>query len=372
MEQFGKRFNMNFFEKVKPLIYKIDPETAHNIVELIFKTARRCPLFFNPLISKNFILDERLRQNIWGLDFKNPVGVAAGFDKNATMIQAWPALGFGWGEIGAVTVRPQVGNEKPRSWRWPEFEAIQNAYGFNNDGVDVIKERLKKIYPFVLPIGANIGKNKDTPEERAIEDYKILVNELKDVVDFFVVNISSPNTPGLRKLLNAEFIQNLFNELKKSTNKPILIKFSPDMEDEDIRNLANLSVIYGADGIIVTNTTVNYDLIDTPIKKGGISGKPLAKRSYEVLRIVASEVFGKVPIVSVGGIDSAKEAYKRIKAGASLLQIYSGIIYKGPNLIKDINEGLIKLLEEDGFSHISEAIGADIPKRLELKDNNAS
>ena len=360
------------FEIIKPLIYKTDPEFAHNAVEFIFKTARRCPLFFNPLISKNFVLDERLKQTIWGLDFKNPIGVAAGFDKNATMIQAWPSMGFGWGEVGAITVRAQEGNEKPRSWRHIEYEAIQNAYGFNNDGVNVIRERLKKIYPFVLPIGANIGKNKDTPEEKAIEDYKILVEELKDTVDFFVINISSPNTPGLRDLLNAEFISNLFNELKKLTNKPILIKFSPDMKDEDIINLANLSVMYGADGIIVTNTTINYDLINTPIKRGGISGKPLAKRSYEVLRIVANEVFGKVPIISVGGIDSAEEAYKRIKAGASLLQIYTAIIYKGPGIVGEINRGLIKLLQKDGFNHISEAIGVDIPKKLTLKENNAS
>jgi dihydroorotate dehydrogenase len=313
-----------------------------------------------------------LKQKIWNLEFKNPVGVAAGFDKNATMIPAWPVLGFGWGEIGAVTPKPQPGNPKPRAWRWPEFEAIQNAYGFNNEGVEVIKKRLSKIYPFVLPIGANIGKNKKTPEVEAIEDYKILVNELKDVVDFFVVNISSPNTPGLRELLNAEFISKLFNELKEITSKPILIKFSPDMEDEDIINLANLSVINGADGIIVTNTTVNYDLIDTPVKKGGISGKPLAKRSFEVLKIVASQVFGKVPIISVGGIDSAKEAYKRIRAGASLLQIYTAIIYKGPSVVRDINKGLIELLKKDGFSHISEAIGADIPKKIEKKEINAS
>ncbi len=360
------------FEKIKPLIYKTDPETAHNIVEAVFKTARRCPLFFNHLINKNFVNSPELRQKIWGLEFKNPVGVAAGFDKNATMIPAWPVMGFGWGEIGAVTPKPQPGNEKPRSWRWVEHEAVQNAYGFNNDGVEVIKKSLQKIYPFILPIGANIGKNKTTPEENAIEDYKILVKELKDVVDFFVINISSPNTPGLRNLLNAEFISKLFAELKGITSKPVLMKFSPDMEDETIRELANLSVLYGCDGIIVTNTTVNYELIDTPVKKGGISGKPLAKRSYEVLKIVANEVFGKVPIVSVGGIDSAEEAYKRIKAGASLLQIYTAIIYKGPGIVKEINEGMIKLLKNDGYTHISEAIGADIPKKLEIKDNNAS
>jgi len=366
----GELKNKKLFEIIKPLIYKIEPESAHIIVETILKTARRCPLFFNPLIKKNFIDDEILNQKIWNLEFKNPIGVAAGFDKNATMISAWPALGFGWGEVGAITPLPQEGNERPRAWRHIEYEAIQNAYGFNNDGAEVIKKRLSKIFPFILPIGANIGKNKVTPEDKAIEDYKILVKELNEVVDFFVINISSPNTPNLRNLLNEEFIINLFKELKPLTKKPILIKFSPDMKDEDIINLANISVISGADGIIATNTTINYDLINTPIKKGGISGKPLAKRSYEVLRIIASEVFGKVPIISVGGIDSAKEAYKRIKMGANLIQVYSAIIYKGPGIIRDINKGLIELLKKDGFNHISEAIGIDIPKRL--KDKNAS
>ena len=355
------------FDMLKPLIYKIEPETAHNIVETILKTSRRCPLFFNHLTEKNFIDNEILNQKIWGLNFKNPVGVAAGFDKNATMVNAWSALGFGWGEVGAITPRPQPGNEKPRSWRHIEHQAIQNAYGFNNDGVDTIKQRLKKIYPFVLPIGANIGKNKTT--ENAIEDYKILVKELKDVVDFFVINISSPNTPGLRDLLNREFIENLFTTLKALTEKPILIKFSPDMENEMIYNLAKDSVEFGADGIIATNTTINYDLINSPIKRGGISGKPLAERSFEVLKIVASAVFGKVPIISVGGIDSAEEAYKRIRAGATLLQLYTAIIYKGPNVVGDINRGLIELLEKDGFKHISEAIGVDIPKQLEVKED---
>ncbi len=351
---------MSFFEKIKPLIYKTDPELAHNLAELALSTARRCPLFFNPLIQRNFINDPILKQEIWSLEFKNPIGVAAGFDKHAKMIPAWPVLGFGWGEIGAVTPKPQPGNEKPRAWRHIEYQAVQNAYGFNNEGVEVMKERLSKIHPFILPIGANIGKNKTTPEDRAIEDYKILVKELNDVVDFFVVNISSPNTPGLRDLLNETFISTLFKELKTLTQKPILIKFSPDMQDDMIRNLANLSVENKADGIIVTNTTVNYDLVNSPIKKGGISGKPLAKRSYEVLQIVAKEVFSKVPIVSVGGIDSAQEAYKRIKAGASLLQIYTAIVYKGPFVARDINLGLIELLKKDGFSHISEAVGADL------------
>jgi len=295
------------------------------------------------------------------------VGVGAGFDKNATMVNAWPALGFGWGEVGAITPKPQSGNEKPRVWRHIEYEAVQNAYGFNNDGVDVIKERLSKIHPFILPIGANIGKNKTTDEEKAIEDYKILVKELNSVVDMFIINVSSPNTPGLRDLLNEEFINTIFKELKELTKKPILIKFSPDMEDEFIRDLANISVDAGADGIIATNTTINYDLINTPIKKGGISGKPLANRSFEVLKIIANEVFNKVPIISIGGIDSADEAYKRIRYGASLIQIYTAIIYKGPSIVREINLGLIERLKRDGFNHISEAIGVDIPKKIEFK-----
>ena len=355
------------FDLLKPIIYKIDPENAHKIVETILKTSRRCPLFFNPLIKSNFIDDKMLNQSIWGLDFKNPVGVGAGFDKNATMVNAWPALGFGWGEVGAITPKPQSGNEKPRVWRHIEYEAVQNAYGFNNDGVDVIKERLSKIHPFILPIGANIGKNKTTDEEKAIEDYKILVKELNSVVDMFIINVSSPNTPGLRDLLNEEFINTIFKELKELTKKPILIKFSPDMEDEFIRDLANISVDAGADGIIATNTTINYDLINTPIKKGGISGKPLANRSFEVLKIIANEVFNKVPIISIGGIDSADEAYKRIRYGASLIQIYTAIIYKGPSIVREINLGLIERLKRDGFNHISEAIGVDIPKKIEFK-----
>jgi len=358
MEHYGRRYKM--FELIKPIIYKIDPETAHNIVETIFKTTRRCPLFFNHLIEKNFINSPILNQKIWNLEFKNPIGVAAGFDKNATMIPAWLVMGFGWGEVGAITPKPQEGNEKPRVWRHVEYEAIQNAFGFNNDGVEIIKKRLEKIYPFVIPIGANIGKNKTTKEEDAIEDYKILVKELNEVVDFFVINISSPNTPGLRDLLNEDFIKTLLIELKKLTKKPILIKLSPDMDNSDIEKITSFSIEYNVDGIVATNTTINYDLINSPIKKGGISGKPLAKRSFEVLQIVAKIAFNKVPIVSVGGIDSAEEAYKRIRAGASLLQLYTAIIYKGPSIVKKINLGLIELLKRDGFNNISEAVGADL------------
>ena len=350
------------YKYIKPLLLKLDPEKAHHITETILQTARRCPLFFNWMSEKYFVNDERLHQKIWGLEFKHPVGTAGGFDKNAKMIQALPSLGFAWGEIGAVTPKPQAGNEKPRVWRHIEEEALQNAFGFNNDGVEVIAERLQKIYPFILPIGANIGKNKTTSEENAIEDYKILVKKLNDKIDFFVVNVSSPNTPNLRDLLNEEFISNLFIELKKLTNKPILIKLSPDMDIKLAVNVAKTAVENGADGVIATNTSVDYSLVKNPQNRGGISGKVIKEKSYKMFVALSKELFNKTILISVGGIDTAEEAYKRIKAGASLIQVFTAFIYNGPELIKEINEGLIELMKKDGYNHISEAIGADIDK----------
>jgi dihydroorotate dehydrogenase len=350
------------YEKIRPILFKINPENAHHLAEIALSTARRCPLFFNWMSEKYFIENEKLHQKIWGLDFKHPVGTAGGFDKNATMIQALPSLGFAWGELGAVTPKPQPGNEKPRVWRHIKEESLQNAFGFNNDGVEVIAERLEKIYPFILPLCMNIGKNKTTPEYKAIEDYKILVEKLKDKVDFFIVNVSSPNTPNLRKLLNEEFISNLFIELKKLTNKPILMKLSPDMDIEFAVNIAKIAVANGADGIVATNTTVDYSLVKNPQDRGGISGKALKEKSYNMLTSLAKELFGKTVLISVGGIDSAEEAYKRIKAGASLIQIFTAFIYHGPKLIKEINEGILELIAKEGYNHISEAIGADIEK----------
>jgi len=347
------------YKLLKPILMKMDPEKAHNLAEMALKTARRCPLFFNWMTKEYFVNNEKLTQKIWDLEFKHPIGSAGGFDKNAKIIQALPSLGFSWGEVGAITPKPQSGNEKPRVWRHTEEEAIQNAFGFNNDGVEEIAQRLEEIYPFILPLGANIGKNKTTSEENAINDYKILVEKLRDKVDFFVINISSPNTPNLRDLLNREFIENIFKELKALTSKPILIKFSPDMEIEDVKNLARISVDSGCDGIIATNTTIDYSVVKNPQNRGGISGKVLKEKSFKVFEAIAKEVYGETILISVGGIDSADEAYKRIKAGASLIQIYSAFLYNGPELLRDINEELIKLLEKDGFNHISEAVGYD-------------
>lgn len=356
------------YKIIKPILMKTDPETAHNIVEKFLKTARRCPLFFNWMTKEYFINNEKLNQKIWGLEFKNPIGSAGGFDKNANIVQALPSFGFAWGEVGAITPQPQAGNEKPRVWRHIEEESIQNAFGFNNNGVWEISQRLEKIYPFILPIGANIGKNKATSEKDAINDYKALVEKLRDKVDFFVINVSSPNTPNLRDLLNKEFIENIFKELKALTSKPILIKFSPDMELEDVRNLARISVDSGCDGIIATNTTIDYSVVKQPIQKGGISGKALKEKSFKVFEAISKEVFGETILISVGGIDSAQEAYKRIKAGANLIQVYSAFLYNGPEIIKEINEKIIEFLENDGFNCIEEAIGYDRKNPLQDED----
>jgi dihydroorotate dehydrogenase len=231
--------------------------------------------------------------------------------------------------------------------------------GFNNKGSYFMLQNLKKLYFFDYPIGINIGKNKITPENEALDDYETLFKAFKNYGDYIVINISSPNTPGLRDLQNEAFIKAIFKMGKEITSKPILLKIAPDMEIEDAIILCNTAVEAGASGIIATNTTIDYSLTPHAKDFGGISGKLLKEKSYKLFQALGKELYGKTLLISVGGIDSAQEAYNRIKAGASLVQVYSMLIYKGPSFIKEINEGIIKLLQKDGYKHISEAIGAD-------------
>lgn len=348
------------YEQIKKLFFKLSPENAHNVAEFAFKNGGRfCPFLISELAKRYFVIDSRLEQNILGTTFLNPIGLAAGFDKNATMIKMLTALGFGHIEFGTVTPKPQLGNAKPRLFRHIEQESLQNAMGFNNQGMEKVKARVEKLYPFATPLGANIGKNKTTAPEDALDDYKSLINGFKEISDYIVINISSPNTPGLRDLQNDEFIKELFTMASNETSKAVLLKIAPDLEVKDAIDICNTALKHGASGIVATNTTIDYSLLPNPQSFGGISGKVLEKKSSALFEELAREFFGKTTLISVGGIDSADIAYKRIKMGASLVQIYSSFIFKGPKLAHDISQGILALMDKDGFTHISEAIGAD-------------
>ena len=347
------------YENLKKIFFKLEPETAHTIAGLGLRAASHCPTLLRYFKAKFFVSHDMLEQNFFGRTFRNPVGLGAGFDKNGQYITSMPTLGFGFTEIGTVTPRPQEGNEKPRLFRLVEDHSIQNAMGFNNKGSHYMLQRLKKLYFFDYPIGINIGKNKITAESEALNDYETLFKAFKDYGDYIVINISSPNTPGLRDLQNENFINAIFKMGKEITTQPIFLKIAPDMEAKDAVTLCKVSVKAGAAGIIATNTTIDYSLTPHAKDFGGISGALLTEKSYTLFRAIGKELYGKTILISVGGIDSAEEAYRRIKAGASLVQVYSMLIYKGPSLIKEINEGLVGLLKKDGYSHISEAIGAD-------------
>ncbi len=347
------------FESIKNILFRFDPETAHHIAETAFELATFCPPCLKTLKKRFLVEDKRLTQTLFGKTFNNPLGLAAGFDKNATMTKTLHALGFGHVEVGTVTPRPQIGNPRPRLFRYPKYEALQNAMGFNNDGAEVIAARLKRIYPADFPIGVNIGKNKTTPESDALKDYKILIETFKDLADYLVINISSPNTPGLRDLQNETFIKELFAMANDLTQTPILLKIAPDMSESQAVDLTATAVEAGASGIIATNTSIDYSLLKGAKDFGGISGKVIKEKSFAIFDAFAKELFGKCVLISVGGIDSAEEAYRRIRAGANLVQLYTAFIYGGPPLLRSINEGLLQLLQKDGFDTISQAIGAD-------------
>lgn len=354
---------MLHYQNLRQFIFRLDPEVAHSIVEFVCAFAPKIPALL-PFVSKKFCFDDSiLFQEIDGMRFYNPVGLAAGFDKNATMLESLCALGFSHLELGAVTPLAQSGNEKPRLWRHINEESIQNAMGFNNDGANAVSMRLDKCYPFVLPLGVNIGKNKLTSQENAIKDYTALARIFEKNTDYLSVNISSPNTPNLRDLQNETFVKELFLALCEIYKKPIYLKLSPDLSIESALSLVECAIDNGAKGIIATNTTLDYSLVVNSKEKGGISGKVLAPKAREMLKQIALTLKAskcKTTLISVGGITNAQEAYTRIRLGANLVQVFSAMIFEGPSLVKNINKGLKEYLERDGFNHISEAIGVDL------------
>jgi len=347
------------YNNVKKILFKFEPETAHSMAGMGLNILSFVSPLLNHYKNKYQNNSKILNQTIFGIEFKNPVGLAAGFDKNGEYIKSIEALGFGYTEIGTITPKAQDGNPKPRLFRLVEDNSIQNAMGFNNKGSDFMFAKIKADHKSKYPVGVNIGKNKLTSEDDALNDYEYLLKLFSNSGDYVVINISSPNTPGLRDLQNEKFITNLFTIAKDITQKPIFLKIAPDMSKQDAIDLCGFAIDAGADGIIATNTTIDYSLTPNAKDFGGISGELLKEKSFKLFEAIAKVYYGKTILISVGGIDSAEEAYKRIKAGASLIQIYSMLIYKGPQLIKDINDGLVELLADDGFDNISKAVGAD-------------
>jgi dihydroorotate dehydrogenase len=344
---------------LRRLLFRLDAETSHGIGMAALRTAQALPGMTAALARRNLMRADALRQTLFGREFPNPVGLAAGFDKDAVAVRALPALGFGFVEVGTVTPLPQPGNPRPRLFRHPAEHSLQNALGFNNGGMEAMRRRLARLHPFVLPLGVNLGKNKATPPERALDDYETLIRGLHDLCDYLVVNLSSPNTPGLRDLQNEAFVRSLLGLAAEITRKPVLVKISPDLTPEQAVALSETAVEAGAAGIIATNTTVDYSLIPAAQDFGGISGQVLREKSFRILEAVAKALFGRTVLISVGGIDSGAEAYRRLRAGASLVQIYTALIYEGPSLPRRINEELLRLMERDGVKTIGEVIGAD-------------
>ena len=333
---------------ILPILFLFDPEKVHNFTFLFFKISLNLP-FIGFIIRKIYSVEnKKLHKKIFGLKFNNPVGLAAGFDKNAKLYNELNCFGFGFIEIGTVTPEPQKGNPKKRLFRLVDDKGIINRMGFNNDGMHKITTRLKKNKNVL--IGGNIGKNKSTPNNQAVNDYLLCFNYLHDFVDYFVVNVSSPNTPNLRELQNKDPLIDILKSLKdenikKQKPKPILLKISPDLSKNNLSDIVDIILSLKIDGIIATNTTIQRNNLKSKNinESGGLSGKPISERSNEVIRYISEKAKGSIPIIGAGGIHSAQDAIDKINAGADLVQIYTGFIYEGPSLVKSINKALVQM-----------------------------
>lgn len=335
---------------VRPLLFHFDPEAVHYFTFNFLKIVCKIPgvKFLMLFLYSN--REKKLERELFGIKFQSPVGLAAGFDKDAKLIDELACFGFGFIEIGTLTPKPQLGNNKPRLFRLPKDQGLINRMGFNNSGVSLAVNRLKKRKSNVI-IGGNIGKNKVTSNENAFDDYKICFEELYPYVDYFVVNVSSPNTPGLRELQEKEPLKKLLAGVKqlslaKPKPKPILLKIAPDLTDTQLSEIVEILIETKTDGVIATNTTISRDGLATDVNEikqignGGLSGKPLAERSNEVISFLRVRLEKNYPIIGVGGVMSVNDALEKIKAGADLIQIYTGFVYQGPAFVKKINSAL--------------------------------
>ncbi|MBD2872808.1 quinone-dependent dihydroorotate dehydrogenase [Paenibacillus arenilitoris] len=363
---------MLYSSLLKPIFFRMDPEKAHHLVIDGLSAGGKLP-GLNGLMHAMYGVAEspELATELFGLKFPHPVGLAAGLDKNGKATDGFSSIGLGFAEVGTVTPKGQAGNELPRLFRLPPDEALINRMGFNNDGTAAMAERLSKRRIHRIPIAVNIGKNKVTPNEQAHEDYRTCIRDLYTYGDFFVVNISSPNTPDLRDLQHGEELRNLLGAVMEEMGaqaaksgkraKPVLVKIAPDMTDEQLELTVATIMTSGVSGIIATNTTLSREGLRHPSagEAGGLSGKPLRDRSTEVVRAVYRQTGGQLPIIGSGGIFTARDAYDKIRAGASLVEIYTALIYKGPGLLRELTDGLMQCLRQDGYRNISEAVGAD-------------
>ena len=366
---------------IRPFLFtlvKTDPEWLHgqsiHVLDWLSTTSySQRNSWLNSYLKNHLCLyDTRLEQNLSGVNFSNPVGLAAGFDKDGVGAAIWPSFGFGFAELGTVTYHGQPGNPRPRLFRLPRDQAVINRMGFNNSGAAAMATRLQPFYqekPWSIPIGVNLGKSKVTPLEAAATDYLASFRLLKDLGDYFVVNVSSPNTPGLRSLQDAAMLSQILEVLQQenTANKPLFVKIAPDLEWEAIADIINLAKTYQLAGLIATNTTISREGLKTQIidktgktpqeEAGGLSGAPLRQRSTEVIRFIYQQTQGEIPIIGVGGIFTAEDAWEKITAGASLIQTYTGWIYEGPMMVRHILTGLLTKLEEHGLTSISDAVG---------------
>ena len=345
---------------VRPILFRLPPETAH---ELALHSLSLLP---SGLLAKHFS-DASLRIERFGLSFPNPVGLAAGFDKNGVALQPLAALGFGFIEAGTVTYHPQPGNPRPRLYRLSEDRALINRAGFNNDGAEAFAQRVKQ-HRVDCVLGVSIGKSKITPLEDATEDYLKSFELVHGVADYIAVNVSSPNTPQLRELQQSDQLSSLLSALLERNRElqkpvPLLVKLSPDLERRELEMIVDVATRLQINGIIATNTTVSRDNLRSDAKRvaacgeGGLSGKPLAHRSTRMIADLYELTGGQIPLIGVGGIFNASDAWEKIAAGASLVQLYTGFIYQGPNIAKEINEGLANILAREGFANLDAAVG---------------
>ena len=353
------------YEKLLKLMFRIPPERIHGMLSGVFRRIADSQVACAAVRRALVVDDPVLSQTVAGIRFDRPLGLAAGFDKNAEEFHIWGPLGFGYSELGTLTSVAQPGNPTPRLFRLPEDRAILNRMGFNNDGAIAAAQRLSR-RRCLEPVGVNLGKAKITPPELAPNDYRESARAVKDVADYLVINVSSPNTPGLRDLQAVDSLRPIVAAVQEEADLPLFVKIAPDLSDEDIDAVTDLAIELGVTGLIATNTTISREGLKSDAQwvrslgAGGVSGAPLAERSLEVLRRIAARADGKLVLIGVGGIETPQQAWERITAGASLLQGYTGFIYGGPNWISKIHRGVAAQIRAHGLRNISEAVGSGL------------